>query len=198
MEDLKFDHKTHSYTLGGKCVPSVSAILRGAGLVDFSGIDRTVLARASTFGTAVHRACELDDKKDLDESVLSEHLVPYLLAWRNFMEQTGFKVLESETPVGSKKWGYAGTPDRVGTIKGQLTIVDLKTNAVMRPECALQIAGYKIAYEEMRGEKVKKRIAVHLKPDGKYALHCYADQMDETVFMSAVNIYKFKNKGGKR
>lgn len=194
---IEFDKTTHSYKIDKVRVPSVSAILRGAGLVDFSGIDSTVLARASNFGTACHKMCELSDKKDLDESVLSEHLVPYLLAWRNFMEHTGFKVLESETPVGSKKWGYAGTPDRVGTIKGQLTIVDLKTNAVMRPECALQIAGYKIAYEEMRGEKVKKRIAVHLKPDGKYALHCYTDQMDEPVFLSAVNIFKWKNKGVK-
>lgn len=198
---IEFEKERHLYKIDGKPVPSVSRIIMSAGLADFGNVEKSVLERAGNFGTAVHRACELNDQDNLDHDSLSEHLVPYLIAWQNFISDTGFVSMESEKPIASKKWGFAGTPDRVGILKKLLAIVDIKTNAVMRPECALQTAGYKIGYEEMTGQKIKKRLAVHLKPDGKYSLHIYPNPIDEAVFLSAVNIYRWKQsniKGEKR
>lgn len=58
-----------------------------APLCDFSRVPLHVLKAAARFGTAVHRACELDDLGELDEATLDARLAGHLHAWRSFCRE---------------------------------------------------------------------------------------------------------------
>jgi hypothetical protein len=72
----------HRYSVRGAAVPGVTEIL--APLNDFRKIPHHVLEAAARFGTAVHKACELDDLGVLDEATLDSALAGPLHAWRSF------------------------------------------------------------------------------------------------------------------
>jgi hypothetical protein len=197
MEDiLTFDPIKHCYSLNGKPMNGVSSILKRSGLVDFSGIPIETLERARQFGVAVHKVCELYDKKTLDVSSVAEPIFPYLEAWQAFLKDHTIEIIEIEKPVYSKRFWYAGTPDRIATMNGKPTILDLKSSSSIYPSMRLQLAAYQIAYEELKGGKIKQRVIVQLLKDGKYKLEPCADESDRDVFICAVNVAKWKRKNG--
>jgi len=95
---------------GGLYYGSVTQILKAEGFIDTTyyteyGRDR---------GSFVHLACHYDDIGDLDEDTLDPEIKPYLDAYRRFKAESGFVVEQSETPMMSTKYLYAGTPDKIG------------------------------------------------------------------------------------
>ena len=188
-----FNKETHEYFLNGNKLPSVTHILQDAGIIDLSGIPFSRLEAAREFGSAVHLACQLYDQDNLNEKTLDHNLRPYLDAWNKFKEDTGFVIIENENPICSPKYRFAGTPDRVGRLDC-LTIVDIKSTAELSPAIGIQTAGYQIAWNETHEEKVKKRIAVLLQPDGKYRIQVYKDKSDTNLFLSALSIYNWKQR----
>lgn len=174
-------------------LPRVTAILAGAGLMDFSKVPDNVLLPAQTFGSAVHRACELSDLETLDLEILSEPLLPYLQAWRRFCKDYDFKFMKDEIEISmvSHKWGFRGTPDRISKI--DFTLIDLKTSTSMHPATAIQCAAYAILAEE-NGIKIKKRIGVQLLETGKYKATPYNKLTDKTIFLSCLNVYNWRRK----
>ena len=191
---LIFDEEKHVYSLEGRYLPGVSSILKKAGLVDLSGIPEEVLERARNFGIAVHKACELEDLGTLDIASLSEYVVPSLEAWRKFKVDAKVEVEEIEMPVYSQRWWYAGKLDRVIVMDGKRLLVDIKSSSSVYPSMKIQLAGYKIAFEELSGAKIRGRLIVQLLPNGEYKLHPCNDESDEQVFLAAVQIYKFTRK----
>src|SRR3990167_1926047 len=147
---LTFDPEGHKYSLNGKPVPSVTQILHGAGLMDFSNIHPERLERSRKFGEAVHRACELYDLNNLNVNTLSLPLIPYLETWKKFREDYGMDGIGTiEEKICSERWQYAGTLDRIYPVHCKLTLIDIKSTTTLDPTVALQTAGYKIAWEEM-------------------------------------------------
>lgn len=176
--------------------PGITEILHAEGFVDFSKVDPRILDRAQKFGTALHKACELWDKHDLDETTLSAPLVPYLAAYKKFLADFGlkFKPSEIEQIVYSKKWKIAGRPDRKSVIiNKRRTRLDIKTNTALYPAIGLQMEGYNICEEEMTGLRTVQRWGIQLKEDGKYEIEPYANPADRVVFLSAVNTFKWKS-----
>lgn len=194
---LDFDPIAHEYTAHGRRVPSVTQVMDGT-VTSFAGIPPAVLEYKSALGQAVHRACDLDDRKDLDELSIDQVIVPYLSAWRKFIAETGFVYYYSEQAVHSIKYGYAGTLDRFGEIKSVATLIDLKTVTVLSPATGIQLAGYEQAARETFDHKSKKinRYAVQLKPDGTYRMEQYKDPNDFAVFLACLQIHSFKVKHG--
>jgi len=186
---IEFNPGGHQYKIDGKSTPSVSQII-GA---DYSHISDDILNHARAIGNAVHKACELWDNQTINPDTISPIIAPYLSAWKQFKEQTGLQILESETPIASKKWGFAGTPDRIGKIKDMIVVVDIKSG-ILTPYAGLQTAGYKIAWEEINGKKIKKRLIVQLTAEGKYKMTPFEDKMDEGVFISFVQVYQWKQR----
>lgn len=199
---LEFRPDTHEYLKGGIPVPGVTKILGAANLIDMSMVPRDILERAWAFGSAVHRATELDDQNNLDESVLDLALKPYLEAWRKFTRETSFKILAIEERVYSKKYGYAGTLDRRGMLGGKHTLVDIKTGADEGAATPIQLAAYERAWNEGKKtqEKIKERLVVRLKGDGTYVLpgNGYFKKSDFSVFLSALTLYSWRTQNGKR
>lgn len=92
-ELLAFDELTHTYTLEGVRLPSVTQILQRAGLIDFSKIPGPILLAARDRGAAVHRAIHYLNEGDLDPDFEHEfpEYWPYVAAWINFVTATGFR-----------------------------------------------------------------------------------------------------------
>ena len=193
---LEFDEATHTYRLDGKIIPSVTQII--APLYSFEHVNAEVLERASAFGTAVHRACELHDHDDLSDD-LDDALLPYLKAWVKFRADADFWPTSIETRVHCPVYKFAGTLDRIGTISGKLKIIDIKTSTTLDKAIGVQLAGYEIAARScgLIGPKEKVgRVAVQLREDGTYKIEPYNDDFDKSAFMALLTLKNWKEKNG--
>lgn len=189
---LKIDFKSdsHEYFINGKKVPSVTQVLSLAG--EFKYVNKDVLERAAKFGTAVHKATELYDQNNLNLDNLDPALMPYLQAWKKFLNETNFKILEIEKIVGSNRMGYAGTIDRIGYIGDDLTLLDIKTTTTIARTVPLQLGAYAAAWNENNPNFIKKRICVQLKPL-KYIIKPYTNILDYQMFCNFLTVYKWSN-----
>lgn len=185
--DIHFEPEAHAYWLNGQPVPSVTQVLDP--LEDFSCVDADLLERARLFGSAVHQATELYDTGELDWATLDPHLAPYLNGYIRFLGETGVKPLHCELRVGSLRWRYAGTLDRIYQMARAVVLCDIKSGAVPRT-VGPQTAAYENAVNESHGIKVKHRYCLQLKPDDYRLIPCKGVQ-DFTVFTSALNIHNF-------
>lgn len=184
---LTFDEATHVYRMNGDVVPSVTQVL--APLCNFSAVPAGVLAAASAFGTAVHKACELFDLGTLDEEALDPALTPYLAAWKQFSFDYMVTWDLVEELVYHPGMRYAGTLDRYGWVKGNQTVVDIKSSANLYPSVGPQLAGYKAAIPG--ASTTTERMAVQLKGDGTYVAKKYTNRTDWPVFASLVTLKRW-------
>jgi hypothetical protein len=181
---LTFDEATHTYRWNGEVVPGVTSILRP--LCSFDFVKSDVLAAASAFGTAVHRACELDDRNALDEEALDPELVPYLEQWRRFCADFECEWEWIEAPFYHRTMRYAGTVDRIGKVKRERAVLDIKTSASLYPSVGPQTAAYARAYDPDTGQSLK-RYGLRLHPTG-YELRPYTNPADWSVFCSLITL----------
>lgn len=192
---LQFDEADHVYTLGGRVLPSVTQIIAPL-RPDLTMIPPDVLERKRALGTAVHLACELDDYDELDEDALDDELRPYLAAWRKFKADTGAVILLNEQRLHHPTLGYAGTLDRLAETRsmhaGEPCLIDLKTSADPVPSYGVQTAGYAELLRAAGGVPVYRRCTVHLRPDGLYRMHQYANPNDEAAFRACLSIFNWK------
>lgn len=197
---LTFNEVLHQYILDGVILPSVTEVLKGVGIIDFSMVPASILDRACKFGTAVHMTTELSDRGILDEETLDPNLKPYLAGWRLFRQEYGFIPTHIEGRIFSKIYRVAGTPDRVGSwnIDDSIIIPDIKTSFELYPANAIQLAAYEMMYKEITKPKVKvKRLSVLLDDKGAYKVNEWKDKNDLNIFIAALSVYNWKGKHGK-
>lgn len=193
---LTFREEDHRYFWHGKPVPNVSRVLQP--LVSYAHVPPDVLERARMEGVATHKLVELYMKKDLDEDTLPEWLRPRLAALKQFIEETGFILHGSEQKVYHSAHGYAGALDLSGALPrlhADLAVIDVKRSLYAGPVIGLQLAAYLEADNDQRRRekrsKLKRRYALQLKPNGRYALPEYKDEGDFTVFAGLLNSFKW-------
>lgn len=137
---LTLDEATHTYRCGDRVLPGIHEIMRKIGIErGYEHIDPIHRER----GKAVHKAIELYDSGDLDESTLHPAVVPYLKGYIRFREDTGFETVVNELMLHSDTDGYAGTLDKVGRLPGMgLGILEIKsTEAVDMHALKAQLSG---------------------------------------------------------
>ena len=188
MYEFTFDEATHTYTLNGRRLPSVTQILKPIG-PDFTMVPADVLEAKRQLGTAAHLACELDDDDDLDELTLAEALQPYVAAWRKFKADTGALVLDNERQLFHASLGFAGTIDRRVTLRGDLWLLDLKTSAEPHASYGVQLAGYHLLTQL---DEPHRRGTVHLRDDGTYRLHEFKNPNDAACFRALLALHHWK------
>jgi hypothetical protein len=194
---LEFDEPSHTYRLNGRIVPSVTRLLDSANLISFEGIPQSVLDRKKLIGSAVHKACELDDLGVLDETTVADLIEPYLVAYRRFKRETDFVPLLIEHRVAEPILGYAGTLDRTGLVRGEPSQLDLKTTVALSPAVGVQTAAYERALyadESYEGPRNLSRHALQLRNDGTYRFETYKDPRDFAVFAALATVYNWKVK----
>jgi len=188
MGEIVFNSERHEYMVDGILRPSVTEIIRAAGLMG----DTEWFTEASRLrGQAVHMACEFLDVDDLDWDTVAPQHVGYVQAWERFKEETMFQPELIEHRVFNEALGYCGTLDRTGKIGQAKILLDIKTGAPERWH-GVQLAAYVACLEKPLSFR---RMTVHLRADGTYSITEYSPaQALElwNVFQSAVNIFNFK------
>lgn len=188
-ESLSFEPTTHTYCVEGRKVPSVTQVLEPYTGLDY--VDRRALEDARIRGTLVHAAIHrLNVLGQLEAAELAQ--APYINAWLDFVSETGATVLLSERRVYSEKYGYAGTLDSVLLRDSREGLYDVKTGVVPKT-VGPQTAAYLQALREQDGIRWRSRYCVQLREDGTYRLHKLTDRRDWNIFLSALNIYRWRN-----
>jgi hypothetical protein len=168
---VRFFEDGHRYVAGSIALPSVTQILRGCGIsTDFDALVRegklkaAELAEKRELGRAVHAAAHYYDEGALVRTGLDPRIEPYLQAWVDFREQTGFTPALLETPLWHPGHLVAGQIDRAGYFARfagadpeDLNTVDIKLGSPEDAAAEWQTA----AYAEM--------LAVSLAPIGESA-----------------------------
>lgn len=171
VDGITFDADTHTYFYGMEQIPSVSEILRPLTDPYLQGIPEHILNWKRDLGTAVHKACELYDAGNLDESTLDERILPYLEGYRKFLADHQPQWDAIEEIVFEPMARYCGTLDRAGTIGDKPVIIDIKTSTKVQATAALQLWAYALAYDEMVTPEL---FALQLW-EGNYKLHHFED-----------------------
>jgi hypothetical protein len=186
---LTFDEPTHRYHLGNVTLPSVTTVLAAAGLLDYSFLgDRREIYLER--GRAVHAATQRDDDHDLAEESLHADILGYVEAWRAFRRDYGFVPHLIEHRVFNRQYAYAGTLDRVGSIRGGAEIiVDIKSGTA--PSAVrYQLAAYAGCLEHPR---TRLRRCVELHQDGAYKVIPFETsdyQRDFDTFFRALETFR--------
>jgi hypothetical protein len=146
---LVFDQASHTYTLDGVKLPSVTEVLRP--LENFDGVPRDALEHARLRGQHVHEAMALLVREDLDWLSLDPELVPYLEGGKRFLEESGITVIASEFRVACKRLRVAGTLDLLGVLRNSECVLDFKAAAAVPLTVGPQCAAYEHLYRSMFG-----------------------------------------------
>lgn len=182
-QSVHFDEETHTYTVDGRVVPSVTQVIQEAGLFDTTFLTDEGRIR----GSKVAIMTDLHDRGELDESRVEDGLRGYLDAWKEFLRKTAFKILEREEPKFNATMAYCGTPDIYGVFRCHRdsdgsAVIDIKSGNVM-PHYSIQTVGYQRFYPHLR----PRRFCLYLGENGKHKLMPHTeDSRDWDVFCGCV------------
>lgn len=84
--------------------------------------------------------------------------------FKAYWEASGFEVVHSEIQLVSEKKRYGGTIDIIAKdLQGNLVLVDIKTSGgLYKKDMGLQMAGYKMLFEEVKNTVLSKCILVRI------------------------------------
>ena len=157
---IKFDASTHTYTLGGKELISVTTLLKKHGLVaDVSHIDEGVLRRAGERGTAIH--AELENFVKTGDMGFTQE-VEWFKEW---VDENRANQMQAEQIVHNDL--VAGTVDLTGILaEDTFFIADFKTASKLDKQGVrwqLSLYAYLLNVPQ---ELCSNLIALHFTPDG--------------------------------
>lgn len=183
MNDFHYDDELHAYYLNGEKILSVTQILELGGLID----KRFFLPEHAMKGHAVHKACYLRIKNDLDESSLHPIIKPYLDRFDCFLQRTGFKpILElCEKPQFHPAYIFGGTPDLVGYLNDRVVVIDIKSGGVEYAK--YQLAAYSKFPDIECHFPDKFSLELNAKNKIGYDLKSHNDENDWYFFLDILN-----------
>ncbi len=140
--------------------------------------------QAADLGTQVHDLVEKHIKgEDVSLDGLDEKVVSGYSAYIKWESMTNLKIIEQEIPLVSERYQFGGTPDGIGMINGELCLVDWKTSSGIYPDYLIQLAAYKILWEENYPDRPitgGSHICRFDKEHADFAHHFYTDLDDAT------------------
>lgn len=149
-------------------------------------------------GTNVHNAIQAYfEKKKLPKLTKEEE--SYMKGFYKFVEDYEPQDSNCEKIVCSKKYGFGGTRDYLGTVKlteisKKLTNIraDWKTSKVHSKKYEAQLSAYDVAEVEMGGENVEELWLVYLKPNG-YTIKKVKDrELAFQAFLGCYGVFKYE------
>lgn len=188
MAKLEFYEDTHTYTLDGKIVPSVTQVINAVGLYEFEFVNRNTLAVAAERGLIVHECIEFFERGELDETSIDPELRGYFEAYlecRKVYFPQGPIAIEER--VYSEQYQYAGTLDQ--EFSGGW-INDIKTGAPS-PTHGLQLTGYWLA-KHGKTKKPTRLTGTYLQPGGRFRLKDYP--YEPGAWLAVLADYRWRHK----
>ena len=154
---------------------------------------------AGDWGSRVHNACEIWCKTGILPSE-SEDIYKSVSNFVTFIENNGFRVLDTERPVWSKEWWMGGIFDLVLEKDGKVYIADIKTSSGIYDSHFIQMGGYYKCLVERDWVKnygvsdFTGAIVINLKKDNTIAW-CSSEALDSMVecFSGIIAIHKNKD-----
>lgn len=203
MPELLFYPETHTYTLGGKEIPSVTQLVEiysTAKVEEDSDLELTFESAAER-GTLLHGYLE----HRLAGGEVEDYEIPgaysgYIEAIELFLSEHELEPMLIETPMYSdamrnifgEPMPFAGKPDYIGTLDGDLTVADWKfVSQIQKTKVGAQLCGYNALCEnnEIYPEKL---YCVQFLPSGEYRLYPVVDKSRDT-FMLCLIVHQEKN-----
>lgn len=147
-----FEPEHHTYTLNGKQLSGVTAIIKWLFPDTYAGIPESVLMRAAEYGTLIHSKCELADSMGIvDEPIVKEY--------QRIIKDAGLEVAYSEYLVSDER-AIASSIDKVFTDD---SLGDIKTTSkVHEANVQVQLSIYAYLYELQTGRKANKLYLIWL------------------------------------
>lgn len=196
MKELSFDPKTHTYTLNGMVIPSVTQLMKPLSNAKYGAIDESTLRAKAEKGTAVHEAIEFHIAYGAIDcpSDLMGYFNAYL-AWRDDYLP---RIVMSEQAVYHPAMLYAGTMDLLAVIGDRNVLIDVKTTSQINDMLtSVQLEAYERAAME-HGIEVDEKAVLQLMPDGRYKFKLYRahDAAAWQTFAALMTIQAHINKYG--
>lgn len=184
----EYDEGAHAYRIGGVPVPSVTEFLREAGLVVLAGAE-LALRFARERGNAVHLAVALRQEQRLDPTSVDPILEGFLFAFDNFCLRHHGRFVPQvvEQPLCDPTLRFAGRPDTIGRVAGELSVVDFKTGP-FQPAYEAQLRAY-CHLARVNGFPVTAGYVLCLHADGTFALRRCLDRNAENDWRAALHLY---------
>lgn len=185
--NISFNSEDHIYTVDGQNIPSITQVLTAVGLIKNT---EYFTKESSERGKAVHEACQLFLRNNLDMDGLHKLLIPYLTGFSNFILDSKIQPILNlcEKPIASKRLSIAGTPDICGKLNKQTCVFEIKTGDENHAQ--FQTAGYEILIEEAEHIAIDARYRLRLYDNGRYKLTKFSNTHDETVMRAAIIVYE--------
>lgn len=200
---VQFDEATHTYTLDGKELPSVTHIIRYLAVDKSNNADPNMALMARERGSAVHEATVVYDYSGEIPDDFPAEYAPYLEAYVQFVRDYAPNWILTEYRMANEMLGFAGTLDRFGVIDGYFCILDIKTSyKVDMPSLSAQLAAYmSLLYKEYSKEyppakwdaileKGLNLYGLQLMRNGKYRLYKCDESVGDILFQSCLKIYR--------
>jgi hypothetical protein len=177
---FRFDATAHAYFVGRRRLPSITQVLSSTRPAGASSADWYTDETAAR-GTRIHAAtARFDLGGGWGDDLLVDDL-PRVRAYAAFLDARQPIYDEIEQPRYSSRYGFAGTPDRVGRWRdGRAFVLDIKTGGVT-PDCGPQTAA-QVALVDA-DPRARLRYTLHLRPDGAYRLVAWDDPNDWALFL---------------
>lgn len=180
-------------------IPRVTQIIEAAGLApNYNGVSPAVLERKRVLGTALHAAIHYDAEGTLDEGSVHPEIADGLALWRQFLAESGFRVVHSELELVHPRWRFKGHPDAVCVLPNGPghAVVDLKrVSSVDKEAVALQLAGYRLLVTDVLKLPVAACAALQIH-DGRFR---YIDLTAEATaqaqtFLAALVVFRARQR----
>lgn len=166
---ITFDETTHTCTVDGRVVPSVTTVCRFLSYDQKS--DKPWLAKeAADRGTRVHAACAAIDWGE--EPEITPDIEGYVTAYRRFLKDYRPYWEGIEYTGADTAFEIAGTIDRFGTLcDGRRCILDIKTGDRLHDApLRAQLTGYECILDFSDVFHPEALYALQLAKDGTYVL----------------------------
>lgn len=188
---VEFDPQGHRYYVDGELVPSVTQVIKDAGMID----DRFFTEYHRWRGSAAHEAIATWNRAgNIDRRTVDPKIRPYLEAAIKWMKDTGFMPMFTEHRMYDPIFNVCGTADMIGYFKtnGKPLVnvfADWKSNDWNQGQLTSkwQLAAYGHAYNP---KEIFERIEIVIGPDGNYGpvnsfpVDTYQRHVDEFLALS--------------
>lgn len=164
QNQISFNESTHTYTVNGFILPSVTRIMRRLTEEKYNNdFAQARMNNASNRGSAIHEAIENFEKYGFlptDDFEYKSYFTNYLVAKR--LEK--FEVIGSEIMLTNGV--YCGTIDLIVVKDGKVGIVDIKATSAFFPDLlSVQLAGYSKLVQHI-GIVPEFHAGLHIKESG--------------------------------
>ena len=164
---ILFNPAIHEYKDGGEIIPSVTQILKVAGVID----DRWFSEESRERGSAVHDLAERYANGEREDKLgRSLESLEYVNAFARWMKEKKVYSIYTECTVHNSINGKrsAGRFDILALIGGKRVLVDLKSGGPA-PWHKVQLAAYALAmFQDGTPVNPDKVANLYVKPDGTY------------------------------